>query len=64
VRLYDLLFDPGEMKNLAANPRYASVLRDLRARLQKWMEESADPILKGPIPGPDGTFVRDRDRKK
>jgi len=63
-RLYDLLFDPAEMRNLAGVSRYAAVRAELRDRLRRWMEETADPILKGPIPGPDGTFTRDRDRRK
>jgi arylsulfatase A-like enzyme len=62
-RLYDLAFDPQEMRNLVGQPRYRAIHEELRVRLQKWMEETNDPLLSGPIPGPDGTFQHDRDKK-
>jgi N-sulfoglucosamine sulfohydrolase len=41
--LYDLKKDPNELKNVAADPAYAEVLRDLRRRLRAWQEETNDP---------------------
>lgn len=49
-KLFDLVFDPDERNNLAANPNMSSVLNDMRSRLTRWMERTNDPILKGPVP--------------
>ena len=52
--LFDLIFDPQEANNVAADPAYASVLDDMRARLVRWMQETDDPALTGriePVPG-------------
>ncbi|HEX29010.1 TPA: DUF4976 domain-containing protein, partial [Candidatus Poribacteria bacterium] len=43
--LYDLETDPGEINNLASDPRYAGELERLRGRLVAWMEEIGDRIL-------------------
>lgn len=43
--LYDLEADPHELKNVAAAPASAEVLKDLRARLLKWQRETRDPWL-------------------
>lgn len=40
--LYDLRADPDETRNLAADPRYASVLSDLRLRLERWRGDQGD----------------------
>ncbi len=40
--LYDLSADPWEIRNLAADPPHASTLASLRARLDRWMEETND----------------------
>lgn len=50
--LYDLYYDPAEQNNLAEDPLCAEVLAQLRDSLARWMEETEDPILKGPIPPP------------
>ncbi len=39
-RLYDLLVDPGETRNLAASPEHAAVLQGLRARLLERFERT------------------------
>jgi N-sulfoglucosamine sulfohydrolase len=53
-QLYDLLFDPNEANNLLADPDYAGVVDDLRARLERWMRETDDPLLAGHVdPPPD-----------
>jgi N-sulfoglucosamine sulfohydrolase len=51
-RLHDVLLDPGEGRNLIHDPAYAGVARDLRRRLGRWMEETEDPLLRGPVPLP------------
>ncbi len=57
--LYDLEFDPTEMQNLAADPRHAGVLVEMRARLETWMKQTADPLLAGPVAPPTGARVTD-----
>lgn len=42
--LYDLQADPLEINNLASDPRYATTLAELRAKLQKWGEETSDEM--------------------
>lgn len=41
--LYDLRQDPGQVRNVANLPRYRTIQRELRARLDRWMAETADP---------------------
>jgi len=57
VRLYDLILDPAERNNLAGNRTYTTVECDLSDRLQAWMEETNDPLLKGPVQTPEGAKV-------
>jgi arylsulfatase A-like enzyme len=59
--LYDLIFDPNEAHNLIHDPRAADTLAAMRARLDAWMHETDDPLLKGPIPAPEGARVNDPD---
>jgi N-sulfoglucosamine sulfohydrolase len=59
--LFDLVFDPNEAHNLVGDPRAADVLVDLRARLDAWMHETDDPLLKGKVPAPAGAVVNDPD---
>ena len=59
--LYDLVFDPLERRNIASDPSQASVLADMRGRLDRWMHDTKDPILKGPIRAPKGALANDPD---
>jgi N-sulfoglucosamine sulfohydrolase len=59
--LYDLVFDPGESRNLAGSPGVGQVLEEMRERLGRWMRETDDPLLEGPVPLPAGITVRDPD---
>ena len=54
--LYDLNADPHEINNLAANPEYAAKLKELRGRLDHWMETSGDQGQK-----PESTEMFDSD---
>jgi N-sulfoglucosamine sulfohydrolase len=49
-QLFDLTFDPAERSNLAADPGHEAVLTKMKARLHNWMENTHDPLLKGPVP--------------
>jgi len=40
--LFDLRNDPGEVHNVADDPKYADILRDLRERLAAWRKEVGD----------------------
>ena len=40
--LYELAADPWEIRNLAADPAHAATLRQLRSRLDRWMEQTDD----------------------
>ena len=62
-QLYDLLFDPNEAANLAGDPEYAGVLADLRERLRRWMAETRDPLLDGPIAPLPGTWLNRPDQR-
>ncbi|MEM9659926.1 MAG: sulfatase, partial [Planctomycetota bacterium] len=42
VELYDLVDDPNELANLAADPQYSDVRRELKAELVRWMEHCGD----------------------
>ncbi len=59
--LFDVFYDPEEMNNLAGDPAHAAVLNDLSARLNKWMRETKDPLLKGPVPLPAGAWANSQD---
>lgn len=59
--LYDLAFDPLEMANLAARPEAAATLEDMRGRLRRWMEATADPLLDGKIEAPATAKLNDPD---
>jgi len=42
--LYDMNADPGETRNLIADPAMADVVRAMRARLLEWLSRTADQI--------------------
>jgi N-sulfoglucosamine sulfohydrolase len=58
-QLYDLMFDPNETRNVAADPQAGVPLEDMRRRLDRWMRGTADPLLHGPIPAPPGAVAND-----
>ena len=60
-QLYDLAFDPNEARNLAADPGRAGVLGMMRRRLDRWMKETGDPLLSGPVRAPAGARINDVD---
>jgi arylsulfatase A-like enzyme len=59
--LYDMVFDPAEHQNLAADPAYQNVLTEMRGRLDAWMKRTEDPLLTGPVSAPHGAKVNDPD---
>lgn len=58
--LFDLVFDPHESNNLVGNSTNQTILMEMRNRLKRWMRETKDPLLKGPIPEPPNAVVTDR----
>jgi len=42
IELYDVAKDPLEMTNLADNPEYAEVKKELRRELEAWMTRCGD----------------------
>lgn len=55
--LFDLVCDPMERINLAEKPEYRDTLFQLRARLERWMEETDDPLRRGVMIPPAGALV-------
>lgn len=52
VELYDLRADPLERLNLAGTPENRGLEQALGDLLWAWMEETADPLLRGPVASP------------
>jgi N-sulfoglucosamine sulfohydrolase len=52
IELYDLQDDPWEQRNRALDPALEEVRQDLARRLQTWMRETDDPLLRGPVASP------------
>lgn len=48
--LYDLRADPWEQENLAGDAEHEDLLCDLAGRVDEWMEQSGDLLLKGRWP--------------
>ena len=59
--LFDVVFDPNEAANVAGDPANAGALADMRARLERWMKATDDPLLAGPIQAPSGAVFNDPD---
>ncbi len=59
-QLYDLVLDPGEGHDLSADPARADVLAEMRERLDRWMRETDDPLLAGPVLPPPGATVNEQ----
>lgn len=59
-QLYDLVLDPQEAQNVAADPAHAEVVAELRERLEAWMRETEDPLLDGPVAPPEGAIVNEQ----
>jgi arylsulfatase A-like enzyme len=60
-QLYDLVFDPQERGNLAGDPAFEAVLQEMRGRLDRWMQATNDPLLRGPVPLPEGGMANNPD---
>ncbi len=52
-RLYDTVFDPSETANLADRQEAAATLCDMRARLDRWMASTGDPLVDREVVPPD-----------
>jgi N-sulfoglucosamine sulfohydrolase len=50
--LFDLMLDPNEADNLAQDPAYRRIKGALAAHLRAWMQQTDDPLLRGPVPLP------------
>lgn len=57
IQLYDLIWDPHEMHNLATDSGHQKVLSDLSDRLDAWMNRTDDPLLKGEVPAPTDSYI-------
>ena len=62
-QLYDLLFDPNEVDNLVDVPEHTAVLSELRTRLDRWMEETDDPLRFGHVDPPPGVELNAPDQR-
>ena len=61
--LFDLALDPNEAANLAGDPAHASVLEDLRGRLDGFMERTEDPLRTGHVDPPPGVELNTPDQR-
>ena len=55
--LYDLAHDPLERQNVVDSADYAVTLAELRDILERWMQETNDPLLHGDVLPPTGAKV-------
>jgi arylsulfatase A-like enzyme len=60
-QLFDLYYDPAECNSVAGRSEYAGILVEMRARLTKWMEATADPLLTGAMPKPEKIMLDPQD---
>jgi N-sulfoglucosamine sulfohydrolase len=61
VCLYDLENDPIERHDVAERPEYADIRKNMEDRLSAWMEQTDDPLLKGPLRVPAGARIATRE---
>ena len=59
--LFDRMFDPDEVNNVATRTDMKPVLDELSRELDDWMSGTGDPLLAGPAPAPPGARVNDAD---
>jgi|SRR6187402_1446413 len=59
--LYDLVFDPNEKNNLLAESGVQTELKKLREKMDVWMRETNDPLLRGQVPLISGGHIVDQD---
>jgi N-sulfoglucosamine sulfohydrolase len=59
--LYDLMFDPNETNNLVFAETAQPVLNEMREKLERWMQETHDPLLSGAIQPPRGAVMNNQD---
>jgi N-sulfoglucosamine sulfohydrolase len=62
-QLYDLVLDPMETVNIAGLAEHREVAAELRERLNRWMRETHDPLLDGPVAPPPGAEYNDPDQE-
>jgi arylsulfatase A-like enzyme len=60
--LYDLILDPHEGRNLAADDAFESVRSNLAAQLEQHMRDTDDPLLDGPVRAPAGVRLNRQDQ--
>ena len=58
--LYDMTVDPGQLRNLASSPASQSTLRQLRERLDAFLDEQEDPRQQGMVPWDTYPFTDQR----
>jgi N-sulfoglucosamine sulfohydrolase len=46
--LYDIKSDPDQVRNVAADPKYAKIKTQLSARVEQWMKQTGDPRASNP----------------
>lgn len=61
VQLYDLVLDPQERHNVAADPAYRGARLDMDRRLKEWMVRTDDPVMTGSVRAPAGAKVDPRE---
>lgn len=59
--LYDLVYDPGERRNLVGDEEYEGVLLDMRRRLEDYQEKTDDPVRNGLMEVKPGWKVNKRE---
>lgn len=54
--LYAIDVDPAQMHNLAANPEYEDIKREIRGRMEEYQRKTEDPRVKGMSPWDEYPF--------